>query len=150
MVVISDTSARVSDIGGSAISLVALVELVEKKPNRARHKNIFNDAPQARRQALVPKMCWRSRLALNLERLKRMKLNGISDLLRFLNRLDELALIYRFDRRRQDTIMVTITLVGIRVEVDFFDDHIEYSVFKGDEWVLDDQQDLFRLLNKDT
>jgi hypothetical protein len=39
--------------------------------------------------------------------------------------------------------MVTCTLVGQRVEVDFFEDHIEYSVFDGNEDVLDDQKALF-------
>jgi hypothetical protein len=29
------------------------------------------------------------------------------------------------------------------VEVDFFEDHIEYSVFDGNEYVLDDQKALF-------
>ena len=34
--------------------------------------------------------------------------------------------------------MVEITLLGKRLEVDFFEDHIEYSVFSGNEDVLDD------------
>ena len=79
-----------------------------------------------------------------------MKLNGIGDLLPFLNFLKDHSIVYRLDHMRADSVMVTLTLVGARVEVDFFDDHIEYSVFKGDEWVLDDQQELFRLLSKDT
>ena len=79
-----------------------------------------------------------------------MKLNGISDLLPFLNFLKDHSIVYRLEQMRPDSIMVTLSLVGARVEVDFFDDHIEYSVFKGDEWVLDDQQELFRLLSKDT
>lgn len=44
--------------------------------------------------------------------------------------------------------MVTITLFGARVEIDFFDDHIEYSVFKGDEGVLDDQPALFGMIRE--
>ena len=79
-----------------------------------------------------------------------MKLNGIGDLLPFLNLLKDHSIVYRLEHMRPDSIMVTLTLVGARVEVDFFDDHIEYSVFKGDERVLDDQEDLFRLLSKDT
>ena len=79
-----------------------------------------------------------------------MKLNGICDLLPFLNFFKDHSFFYRLEQMRPDSIMVTLTLVGARVEVDFFDDHIEYSVFKGDERVLDDQQDLFRLLSKNT
>ena len=79
-----------------------------------------------------------------------MKLNGIGDLLPFLNLMKDRSIVFRLEQMRPDSIMVTLTLVGARVEVDFFDDHIEYSVFKGDERVLDDQQDLFRLLSKNT
>ena len=79
-----------------------------------------------------------------------MKLNGICDLLPFLNLMKDRSIVFRLEQMRPDSIMVTLTLVGARVEVDFFDDHIEYSVFKGDERVLDDQQDLFRLLSKNT
>jgi hypothetical protein len=32
--------------------------------------------------------------------------------------------------------MVTFTVVGARVEVDFFDDHIEFSAFTGSEDVV--------------
>lgn len=74
-----------------------------------------------------------------------MRPNGISDLLPFLAYLDELALTYRFDRCRPDTIMVTITLVGIRIEVDFFDDHVEFSTFRGDEAVCSDVHSLLEL-----
>ena len=42
--------------------------------------------------------------------------------------------------------MVTITIIGARIEVDFFDDHIEYSVFRGSEDVLDDQHALFEMI----
>ena len=47
---------------------------------------------------------------------------------------------------RDDAMMVEIHLVGIRLEVEFFDDHIEYSLFTGDESVEDDQKKLFDLL----
>lgn len=42
--------------------------------------------------------------------------------------------------------MVTLTLLGERVEVQFFDDHIEYSRFKGDESVEQDVGILFSLI----
>ncbi|MBL8590568.1 MAG: hypothetical protein JNK46_18685 [Methylobacteriaceae bacterium] len=77
-----------------------------------------------------------------------MTLNGVKDLIPFLTRLDDLRVSYTLGRFRPDTIMVTITLVGARVEIDFFDDHIEYSVFKGDEGVLDDQPALFGMIRE--
>jgi hypothetical protein len=44
--------------------------------------------------------------------------------------------------------MVTFTLVGCRVEVDFFDDHIEFSYFTGDESVHSDWAIMQALLDK--
>ncbi len=78
-----------------------------------------------------------------------MKLNGIRDLLLFLNFLKDRSISYRIEHMRADSVMVTLTLVGIRIEVDFFDNHVEYSTFTGDERALDDQTRLFKLLNKD-
>ena len=73
-------------------------------------------------------------------------LRGLSDLLPFLDFLKDQGVWYRIEHLRFDAIMVTITLVGERVEIDFFDDHIEYSRFKGDESVEDDQEVLFGLI----
>ena len=40
-------------------------------------------------------------------------------------------------RYRDDTILVSLTLVGERVEVDIFEDgHMEVSRFKGDESIV--------------
>lgn len=72
-----------------------------------------------------------------------MVLGGICDLLPFLNYLDKLNITYRIEHMRPESLMVTYTLFGTRVELDFFDDHIEYSVFNGNEDVLDDQKALF-------
>ena len=47
---------------------------------------------------------------------------------------------------RDDVIMVSFTLVGVRVEVDFFEDHIEYSTFQGDESVASDVVGLFTVI----
>lgn len=49
---------------------------------------------------------------------------GIKDLIPFLNFLDREKIYYRLDHLRDDSIMVSFTLVGMRVELDFFDDHI--------------------------
>ena len=45
--------------------------------------------------------------------------------------------------------MVTFSQLFFRVEVDFFEDHVEYSYFVGDEAVLDDQELLSAFMNHD-
>ncbi len=45
--------------------------------------------------------------------------------------------------------MITVTVVGERLEIDVFDDgHIEYSRFKGDEDVFDDEEALMDLIRQ--
>ena len=77
-----------------------------------------------------------------------MKLRGLEDLLAFLNVLRKEKISYQLDCVRDDAIMVTLTVVGARIEVDFFDDHIEFSVFEGDESVEDDSDKLFRIIRE--
>jgi hypothetical protein len=78
-----------------------------------------------------------------------MKLTGIKDLISFLQYLQDISKApwYRLYSSRYDALMVEVDIVGIRLEVEFFDDHVEYSVFEGDESVLDDQQRLFALID---
>ena len=77
-----------------------------------------------------------------------MILGGIKDLLPFLEFLRDHKIWFRMESLHDDAMMVEIHLVGIRLEVEFFDDHIEYSLFTGDESVEDDQKKLFDLLNE--
>ncbi|MGE7413744.1 hypothetical protein [Methylobacterium tarhaniae] len=60
---------------------------------------------------------------------------------------------YHRDRHRDDSIMVTATLVGERIEIDVFEDgHIEYSRFHESKDVEDDVallEALFRKGGKD-
>jgi hypothetical protein len=77
-----------------------------------------------------------------------MKLNGLQDLVPFLNFLRKEKISYELDCVRDDAIMVTLTVVGARIEVEFFDDHIEFSVFEGDESVDDDSDRLFRIIRE--
>ncbi|WP_407104570.1 hypothetical protein [Hansschlegelia beijingensis] len=66
-----------------------------------------------------------------------------------LDLLDRSRIAYRIDRHRSDTVMITATLVGERVEIDVFaDGHIEYSRFRGDEGVECDDGGLLRLLRE--
>ena len=58
----------------------------------------------------------------------------VHELYQLLRLLDEEHLSYRIDRHQPDAIMVTIWLVGERIEISVFEDaHIEYSRFTGDE-----------------
>jgi hypothetical protein len=75
-----------------------------------------------------------------------MTLNGVKDLIPFLDILDSKRVTYSLSRERSGTVMVTTAVVGARIEIDFFDDHIEYSVFRGNEDVLGDQPALFKML----
>jgi hypothetical protein len=75
-----------------------------------------------------------------------MKNGGLGELLKFLNYLDKNNIGYNIEHDRSDSIMVTFTLIGKRIELDFFEDHIEYSVFSGDESVEDDVEKLMGMI----
>ena len=75
-----------------------------------------------------------------------MKLNGFDGLIKILKLLDDNRIDFKLDRQRDDAIMITFALVGTRVEVEIFSDHIEYSVFHGTEDVLFDQEYLIELI----
>ena len=77
-----------------------------------------------------------------------MKLQGIKDLVPFLNHLRNHKLHFFLQQMRNDSVMLTITVAGRRIELDFFGDHIEYSVFNGTEVAHDDQDALFAMLSE--
>lgn len=55
---------------------------------------------------------------------------------KLLETLDAKRLYYALSRHRSDTILVSVTLVGMRVEVDVFDDgRMDVCCFRGDESV---------------
>ncbi|MCA3623681.1 MAG: hypothetical protein IOC52_05830 [Methylobacterium sp.] len=70
------------------------------------------------------------------------------DLIKFLNVLKSKNIKFDLSQDRPESIMVTFTLVGCRVEVDFFEDHIEFSYFTGDESVHDNWKIMQSLLDK--
>jgi hypothetical protein len=79
-----------------------------------------------------------------------MTLGGLADLLPFLQHLNSISRSpwFRLEYSRDDAITVAVDMPGVRLEVDFFDDHIEYSLFEGDESVHDDQERLFALIEE--
>jgi hypothetical protein len=58
-------------------------------------------------------------------------------LYRLLRSLEEARIHFTLARHREDTVLVTLTLVGERVEVDVFEDgHMEVSRFPGSEAIV--------------
>jgi hypothetical protein len=52
-------------------------------------------------------------------------------------RLEDAKIPFTLSRNRSDSLLVTLTLVGERVEIDIFEDgHMEVSRFKGSEDVV--------------
>lgn len=54
--------------------------------------------------------------------------------------LEAAKIPFTLARHRSDTILVALTLVGERVEIDVFNDgHMEVSRFQGDEGIVGDE-----------
>lgn len=67
-----------------------------------------------------------------------------------LRKLEDRNIFFNLNRYREDSVTVSVTLVGERLEIDVFEDgHIEYSRFTGSEEVLDDLKTLDQLLVAD-
>jgi hypothetical protein len=61
--------------------------------------------------------------------------------------LEEARLHFFIERTRPDTIRLSVTMVGERLEIDIFeDDHLEISRFRGDESIEGGKELLTRLL----
>jgi hypothetical protein len=71
---------------------------------------------------------------------------GLEGLLEFLTLLRGKKITFRLEQQRDDAIMITFTLIGIRVEVEWFADEVEFSYFTGDESVSADEQELLALI----
>lgn len=70
-------------------------------------------------------------------------------LYQILAKLDEGNWHYTLSRHRPDTIMVSVTFVGERVEIDIFEDgSMEVSRFIGNEEIVGDEKFLLALLDK--
>ncbi|AJZ60363.1 hypothetical protein [Paraburkholderia fungorum] len=65
-----------------------------------------------------------------------------------LEELDSRRLYYSLSRHRIDSVLVSLTLPGKRIEIDVFNDgRLEMSQFSGDESVIDDRDEIFRIVN---
>jgi hypothetical protein len=68
-------------------------------------------------------------------------------LYRLLSALEDAEIHFTLHRYRPDTVLVTITLVGERVEVDVFEDgHMEVSRFSGNEDIVGDIDLVYSLI----
>jgi hypothetical protein len=74
-------------------------------------------------------------------------MTGLEKMLAFLNDLKDKNVHYHLGHHRHDSLMATLTLVGARIEVDFFADHIEYSIFRGNEDVEDNEAALVAMID---
>lgn len=61
-----------------------------------------------------------------------MKKDGLQRLLGFLDVLRTRGIHFRLERERPEAIMVTFSLRGVCVEVEFFPHEIEFSYFRSD------------------
>lgn len=69
-------------------------------------------------------------------------------LYQFLCRLEDAKIHFTLARHREDTVLVTLTLVGERVEVDVFEDgHMEVSRFPGSEDIVGGAELVERLID---
>jgi|SoiMethySBSTD1v2_1073268.scaffolds.fasta_scaffold60255_2 hypothetical protein len=72
--------------------------------------------------------------------------DGLQRMLEFLDVLRGRQIHFRLERQSPDALMVTFSLEGICIEVDFFVDEIWFSYFKAGEAGRMDEKVLKRLL----
>lgn len=74
------------------------------------------------------------------------ELRGIRDIIAFTSYLREKNICHAFQQVADDYITVRVDILNSRIEVDFYEDHIEYNHFDGREDILTDQTKLFAML----
>jgi len=77
-----------------------------------------------------------------------MQKDGLERMLNFLDLLREKKIWFFINQYSDEGLTVTFTLVGVRVEVEFFVDHLEFSVFRGSEAVESDEKLLLDLIKE--
>jgi len=71
---------------------------------------------------------------------------GFNRIIDFLGLLRSKKLQFKLEQQTNDAIMVSFSLVGRRVEVQFFEDHLEFSEFLGRELIDDSEENLMNLV----
>ena len=77
-----------------------------------------------------------------------MATDGLQRMLDFLNFLKEKKIHYFIEHDAPDWLLVTMTLVSVRVEVMFTVEDMTFSVFKGKEDVIMDEKVLLDLIKE--
>lgn len=77
-----------------------------------------------------------------------MKKDGLERMLEFLDLLREKNVHFFITQYSDEGLTVTFTLVGVRVEVEFFVDHLEFSVFRGSEMIDSNEDALVALIKE--
>jgi hypothetical protein len=75
-----------------------------------------------------------------------MKEDGLQRMLDFLSFLNEKNIHFFIEQYASEYLTVTVTLVGVRLEVMFAPDEVTFSTFQGNEDVLDDHKALYDLI----
>jgi hypothetical protein len=75
-------------------------------------------------------------------------MTAFARMIAYLNMLDDKGVSYTLEHDRPDAITATVSIVGARIEIDFLDGRIEYTVFSSDEQVSDDMQTLQRMIDR--
>ena len=78
-----------------------------------------------------------------------MKLTNLAGILDFLNFLDEKGKSYYIKHTIPVCLTVMIFLPGLKYEVYFYEDRVDYSLFQGDESVRDDLDEMLKVLSEE-
>lgn len=77
-----------------------------------------------------------------------MAADGLQRMLDFLNFLKEKKIHYFIEHDAPEWLTVTMTLVGVRVEVMFSVEDMTFSVFRGKEDVIMDEKVLLEIMKE--
>jgi hypothetical protein len=79
---------------------------------------------------------------------QKMGNDGLKRMLDFLNFLEDKNISYFISKFSPDGLTVTMTLVTVRVEVEFTPQEMKFSYFKGTEDVETDEKILYDLIKQ--
>ena len=71
-----------------------------------------------------------------------------SKLMKLISFLNSNRIQFRLDQQSDDAVMVSFSFVGMRIEVEVFDDRLEFSTFEGDESVETSEDKLYLLIKE--
>ena len=77
-----------------------------------------------------------------------MTTDGLQRMLNFLNFLNEKKIHSFIEQQDEEGIRVTLTLVGMRIEVVFTVEDMTFSIFKGEEDVITNERMLHELIRE--